>query len=179
MASQNMRDNFNNDNASITRQQQKMTMAKRALRSLIVALIANIALPITIILLFGSGRRYHVMHKPIWFPPLWLIHVCTLCSSFLMGLAAWLVWADGGFHINSDALPIYLGQISLNVTWYPLILVMGMAHLGLTFWSINFVALVACHFKFRKVNQIAATIVKPCVLWVGYLLIVTLKICLL
>ena len=174
-----MKDKFNNNDAMMKRQKQKMAMAKRALRSLIIVLIVNISLPVTIILLFGSGLRYHILQKPIWFLPLWVIHGGTLCSSFLMGLSAWLIWADGGFHINSGTLPIYLCQISLNVTWYPFILVMGMAHIGLAFWFINFLAIIACYVKFQKVNQIASSIVKPCVLWVGYLLIVTIKICLL
>ncbi|KAK9664255.1 hypothetical protein RND81_14G029000 [Saponaria officinalis] len=174
-----MNNKNNDDNSPKRREEQKIVMARRALRSLIAALIANISLPITIILLFGSGRRYHGLHKPIWFPPLWMIHICTVCSSFFMGLAAWLVWADGGFHINSDALPIYVAQISLNVTWYPLVLVMGFARLGLFFWVVNFVAIFACYLNFTKVNHIAGCIVKPCVFWAGFLLVVTLKICLL
>ncbi|KAA8548943.1 hypothetical protein F0562_000627 [Nyssa sinensis] len=90
-----------------TRRQKKMAMAKRALRSLAVALMVPLSLTMTMIFLFGSGHKYRALAKPFWFPNLWLIHLGSLGSSFLMGLSAWLVWAEGHRLQSSSVLSIH------------------------------------------------------------------------
>uniref|UniRef100_A0A2N9IBK2 Translocator protein homolog n=1 Tax=Fagus sylvatica TaxID=28930 RepID=A0A2N9IBK2_FAGSY len=136
---------------TMARQDAKRTKAKRALRSLAIAIVVPLYLTMTIIFMFGSGHKYQALDKPFWFPPLWFIHIASLGSSFLMGFASWLVWADGGFHTQSDALPLYIAQISLSIVWDPLVLVMDARRLGLVFCCVNFGTLLACHDCFRRV----------------------------
>ncbi|GAB4851281.1 hypothetical protein Ancab_030577 [Ancistrocladus abbreviatus] len=160
-----------------TKRQKQMAMAKKAIRSLIIALLANLSLTFTIVVLFGSGRKYRALpNKPMWFPPLWLVHLATMGSAFLMGLSGWLVWAEGGFRGPSDALYVYISQVSLGITWHPLVLRIGAPDFGLGFCLVNFGTLVACHVMFKKVNPIAANLVKPCLAWAAFLSIVTLKL---
>jgi benzodiazapine receptor len=159
-------------------QNTKNTNAKRALRSLAIAVTVPVLLTMFIIFMFGSGRKYRALAKPIWFPSLWFIHLASLGSSFLMGFAAWLVWADGGFHAYPDALLLYLTQVSLGIVWDPLVLVIGARWLSFVFCAANFVALFACYKIFRgmNVNPFAKDLVKPCVAWAAYLSIVTFKL---
>lgn len=163
-------------NSKISKRDEKNAKAKRAIRSLIIAVSVPLFLTTTIILLFGSGRRYRAMSKPFWFPPLWLIHLASLGSSFLMGFAAWLFWADGGFHAQSNALPLYIAQISLSIVWDPLVLVIGAAWLGLVFCLIHFGTLLACYRTFRRVNPFAKDLAKPCLAWAAYLTLVNYKL---
>ncbi|KAJ0092639.1 hypothetical protein Patl1_25071 [Pistacia atlantica] len=153
-----------------------MVITKSTFRSLAFSIIAPLILTITIIFLFGSGSKYRASAKPFWFPPLWLIHLASLGSSFSMGLAAWLVWADGGFHAYSNALPLYIAQVSLSVIWDPLVLVIGAAWLGLVFCVIHFGTLFACYKTFKQVNPFAKELVKPCLAWMGFLTIVNYKL---
>ncbi|MBA0813294.1 hypothetical protein Gohar_027162 [Gossypium harknessii] len=104
--------------------EDKKAQTMKALRSLTIAIAIPLSLTLFIIFKFGSPKRYRtIMAKPIWFPPLWLINLASIGSSFSMSLAAWFVWVNRGFHMNSDALPLYISQISLSIVWHPLQLI--------------------------------------------------------
>lgn len=95
-----------------------------------------------------------------------------------MGLAAWLVWADGGFHSqsNSNSMFFYIAQISLSVVWGPIVLVFGAAWIGLVLCLVHFGTLIACYMSFRDVNPFAKDLVKPCLAWVGYITIINCQL---
>lgn len=175
MASQSLQHRFLNDQDPTVDREPKRTNAKRASRSQL-AVAVPVSLTMTIILLFGSGRKYHALAKPFWFPPLWLIHQASLWSSSLMGFAAWLVWADGGLHLQTDALPLYAAQIALNIVWSPLVLVIGARSLGFLFCAVNVGTLLACSYHFGRVNPSAKVLVKACAAWEAYLAVVTFKL---
>ncbi|KAL9384995.1 hypothetical protein Peur_022005 [Populus x canadensis] len=69
----------------------------------------------------GYGTRTGSISMPFWFPPPWALHLTCMTSSFLMGLSAWLVWAEGGFHRNPAALYLYLAQLGLSLAWDPIV----------------------------------------------------------
>ncbi|XP_057431736.1 translocator protein homolog [Lotus japonicus] len=156
---------------------KKKTKAKRALRSLAIGILVPLTLTLTIIILFGSGRKYNRLTKPVWFAPLWFIHLATLGSSFFMGLAAWLVWADGGFQgEESDALSLYVAHVCLSIVWHPLVLVMGAFWVAAVSCVVNFGTLYLCYLRFRRVNPFAKDLAKPCLLWAAYLTAVSFKL---
>ena len=79
-----------------------------------------------------------VASKPFWFPPVWALHFTYLASSFLMGLSACLVWAEGGFYKKPAALSLYLAQLGLSLIWDPIVFSHG-CYLG-----VGLVWLCAC-----------------------------------
>ncbi|KEH37265.1 hypothetical protein MtrunA17_Chr2g0295961 [Medicago truncatula] len=159
--------------------ESKRSKAKRALRSLGIGIAIPIALTLTIIILFGSGRKYNVLAKPFWFAPLWYIHLATLGSSFFMGLAAWLVWADGGFQGETDALSFYIAHVSLSIVWHPLVLVMNAYWLALASGILDCATLFIVYLRFKKVNPFAKDLAKPCLAWTAYLTLISFKLMLL
>lgn len=159
------------------RPESTRTKAKRALRSLAIGVAVPLALTVAIILCFGSGRKYHGLpNKPFWLPPLWLIHLATTGSSLFMGLAAWLVWADGGLSAKSDALPLYVAHVSLSIVWHPLVLVMGAHAVALVTCMVNLGTIFLCYLRFRRVNPFAEDLAKPCVVWAAYMSLVSFKL---
>ncbi|KAJ6355914.1 hypothetical protein OIU78_004108 [Salix suchowensis] len=146
---------------------------KGSLCSLFIVLAVPLSLSLAMIHLFGSGRRYRALAKPFWFPSLTAIHLGSVGSTFLMSLAAWLVWTGGGFGIDSEALPLYLAQISLSMVWDPLVLRIGAAWLGFLLSVLNLGTLFACYRAFGKVNPLSRKFVEPCLTWVAYLTLVT------
>lgn len=158
------------------RRDKKMAMAKRGLRSLAIAIGTPLFLTLTNIFLFGSGQNYHNNEKPFWYPPLWALHSACIVSSILMGLSAWLVWAEGGFHKQPSVVPLYLGQLFLSLAWDPIVLKLGASWVGLMVCVGLFGTLVACLKRFRQVNPIAGDLLKPCLAWVAYLALVNTKL---
>ncbi|XVF38721.1 hypothetical protein REPUB_Repub20aG0126300 [Reevesia pubescens] len=156
------------------RPEDKKARAKKALWSLTIAIAIPVSLTLFIIFKFGSGKRYRaISDKPFWFPPLWLIHLASIGSSFSMSLAAWLVWVDRGFHMNSNALPLYISEVSLSIVWVAL---MGAVWFGFMCCLLHLGTLFACYYTFRKVNPFARDLVKPCLVWFAFLTIVSYKL---
>uniref|UniRef100_A0A5B6ZXV2 Putative TSPO(Outer membrane tryptophan-rich sensory protein)-related n=1 Tax=Davidia involucrata TaxID=16924 RepID=A0A5B6ZXV2_DAVIN len=169
-------DTMNNNNNNKARRHKRMALAKRGLRSLAIAVVLPLSLTLANIFLFGLSHRYSTLAKPFWFPNLWVLHRTCLASSLLMGLSAWLVWAEGGFHQKPTALALYVGQLGLSLAWYPIVFGMGATRVGLMVCLAMFGALAGCARIFGEVNPIAGDMVKPCLAWVGFLAVVNLKL---
>ncbi|PWA88418.1 tspO/MBR-related protein [Artemisia annua] len=98
-------------NVSRTRSQKKPSTASRGIRSLSLAIAVPVGLTLTIILMSGEND-YKNLDRPFWIPPLWAIQLTCLSSAFVMGLSAWLVWAESGFHRSPVAIVIRLNPIA-------------------------------------------------------------------
>ncbi|OAY49535.1 translocator protein homolog [Manihot esculenta] len=161
-----------------TKREKRMAMAKRGIKSLGVAVALPLALSLFNIYFFGSRNGYGNISKPFWFPPMWALHFACLSSTFLMGLSAWLVWAEGGFHKEPTTLSLYLAQLGLSFAWEPIVFRMGATWFGLVVCLAMFGALVGCSRKFMKLNPIAGDLVKPSLAWATVVAIVNLKLAL-
>ncbi|KAE8671302.1 Translocator protein-like protein [Hibiscus syriacus] len=161
---------------SRNRREKRMEMAKRGLRSLVIAVSLPLSLTLLNIYLFGSGRGYGAQPKPFWFPPSWLLHTACLAESFLMGLSAWFVWADGGFHIRPTAFFLYTAYLGLSLAWLPTVFWMGASWAGLLVSLAMVATLLGCSRDFGKVNPIAGNLVLPCLAWAAFLVVVNLKL---
>ncbi|KAL5795582.1 hypothetical protein ACOSQ2_000402 [Xanthoceras sorbifolium] len=165
-----------NSSYNSSKRDRRMKMAKRGLRSLVIAVAFPVSLTLFNIYLFGSSRSYNSLKKPFWLPPLWLVHTACLVSSFLMGVSAWLVWAEGGFHKKPTALSLYLAALGLSLVWDPVVFRMGANWVGLVLCLGMFGNLVGCSRVFKEVNPIAGDLIKPCMAWAALLSIVNLEL---
>ncbi|KAG6758889.1 hypothetical protein POTOM_035352 [Populus tomentosa] len=118
-------------------------MASRTLKNLAEKDQPVLAKPKTRKTSNAKGRRYRALAKPSWFPSL------------------------------TDALPLYIAQISLSMVWDPLVLRIGAVWLGFLFSMLNLGTLLACYWAFGKVNPLSKKFVKPCLTWVAYLTLIT------
>ncbi|KMT09795.1 hypothetical protein BVRB_6g127750 [Beta vulgaris subsp. vulgaris] len=155
--------------------QKRITMAKRGLKSLGVAVSIPIIFTLTNIYMFGTSDTYKLSNRPNWVPPIWALHMTCLGSAFLLGLCGWIVWAEGGFHKKPNALGLYLGQFGLSLLWDPIVFKMGANWAGLLVAVGLCWALFRCYKVFKQVNEMAADLVLPCLGWAGLLAFVNLK----
>lgn len=153
-----------------------MAAANHPLRSLIFLLLIPLSLTTATISFFGSGQQYRALAQTTGLPSLRAIHLGSMGSSFLMGFSAWLVWAEGGFRGPSDALALYIAQVSLSLVFHPLVLEIGAAYLGLVFCLLYFGTTVGCYEKFRRANPVAEALVTLCLAWVAFLTFVNFKL---
>ncbi|WOL03309.1 hypothetical protein Cni_G12029 [Canna indica] len=159
--------------SSKSRKDQKLAMAKRGLRSLAVAVAIPAAATVASISLAGATLS---PAKPSWTPPVWAFHMGSLFMSSLLGLSAWLVWADGGFHGRSEALPLYLAELVMALAWAPLLFSAGFTRPAMAVCMAHFVVLFLLSQSFRHVNPIAADLIKPYLAWVSFLAVFNYKL---
>ncbi|KAL5135680.1 Translocator [Glycine soja] len=156
---------------------KRMLMAKRGLKSLAIAVVLPLSLTaLSAYIGSSSSSAHYASRSPFWFPPSWALHLTCPASSFLMGLSAWMVWADGGFHRNPMALLLYFTQLLFTVLWDPLVFALGATRLGLILCVSLFLTQFGCMRLFRPFNPIAADLIKPCLAWVAFLSILNLKL---
>ncbi|XP_059295106.1 translocator protein homolog [Lycium ferocissimum] len=158
------------------RSSTRKQIAKRGLKSLGIALSIPLLLTLLDISFFGSSYQYAKMDKPFWIPRLWALHLACLGSAFLMGLSAWLVWAEGGFHRQPMAMLLYLSQLGLSLAWDPVVFKAGATKVGLVLCMALFGVLIACVRAFKNVNPTAGNLVKPCLGWAVLLSLANLKL---
>lgn len=150
---------------------KKTSVAKLGARSLSVALLLPLLLVVSDIFLFGRRSG----DKKIS-PALWLLHTAWVGYTVMMGLAAWMVWAKGGFHKNPVGLGLYLGQLVLSLAWDPIVVWGGCGRVGLVACMGMVGTLCGCFKVFREVNPMAGELVKPCLAWAAFLSFVTFKL---
>lgn len=112
------------------------------------------------------SKWYFDLKKPKWQPPGPIFGGAWSLLYPLMGLASWLVWAEGGFAKQAVPLTLYAIQLVLNLAWQALFF--GAKRLGAAFYDILAldVAIVATIVAFKPVNEVAANLLKPYLAWV-------------
>ncbi|XP_038978871.1 translocator protein homolog [Phoenix dactylifera] len=153
---------------------KKLAMAKQGLRSLAIAIAVPFIL--TALTTYISGTAASTVSKPFWHLPMWAFHLASISTSCLMGLSAWLVWAEGGFHRQPTTLPLFVAQLLLGLFWGPLVFRLGATRMGLAVCITLFATLFACSQSFHRVNPIAGDLVKPCLAWVSFLAMFNYKL---
>ncbi|CAI9300475.1 unnamed protein product [Lactuca saligna] len=163
-------------NVARTRSQKKPSTASRGIRSLGIAIAVPVALTVTNIMMFGETDTFHYQNldRPFWIPPLWALHLTCVSSAFVMGLSAWLVWADSGFHRTPTAIFMYLAQLGLGLAWDSIFFKVGPTRMGLGVSFGHMVTIFSCSRMFGRINPIAGDLVKLCLLWTLFLTFVNL-----
>lgn len=115
-----------------------------------------------------AGPFYAALARPAWAPPGWIFGPVWSALYLLMGVAAWLVWRDGGFRAARGALLLFLLQLIVNALWSWLFF---RWHLGaaamadvLLLWGL----LLACALAFGRHRPLAAVLLLPYLAWVTF-----------
>jgi translocator protein len=111
---------------------------------------------------------YDALIKPAWNPPDWVFGPVWTLLYTMMGIAAWIVWKQYGFHGAWLALGAFLVQLFLNGLWS--FIFFGMQEPGWAFFEIIllFAAILITTVLFFKKNKIAGWLMVPYLLWVGF-----------
>ncbi|CAL5357612.1 unnamed protein product [Camellia sinensis] len=170
----NIDHNNNSSSNNKGRRQRRSAMARRGIRSLAIAITFPVSLHVAVIILLSG--RHRVALKPVWFPSPWILHTIFVGSAAIMGLCAWFVWAEGGFHRKPQALAFLMSYLALSVAWDPIVFGVGAVWVGLMVSVGMFGALFGCSRIFKDMNPIAADLVKLCLIWVGFVISLNLKL---
>jgi len=144
--------------------------------SLIVAVAVPLVLGMVVSMFNGPSLWYKELRKPAWTPPGPIFGLIWTFIYPLMGLASWLVWADGGFQRNAFPLGAYFVQLGLNLLWS----VLFFRYHSITLAFVDILALAAAVFTcigaFQPVNHVAANLMKVYFAWVLFASFLTFSI---
>ena len=116
----------------------------------------------------GDSPWYASLNKPSWTPPSWVFAPVWTTLYAAMGVAAWLVWREGGWRQQRLPLIVFLAQLTLNFAWSPLFF--GLQQITWAF--IDIVALwlliVMATRGFVRVKRAAAWLLSPYLAWVSF-----------
>ena len=136
-------------------------------------LLIALAIPLAVgglgALLAGGMSDYGAMVKPPLSPPGWVFPVVWSILYLLMGLASWRIWkGDATMDQKRKALGLYAAQLLLNLLWpivffrWQLFLAALILLIGL--WVLIFLTIRA----FSKIDEKAADLLIPYLLWVSF-----------
>lgn len=118
-----------------------------------------------------SSGWYATLGKPALNPPSWVFAPAWTALFLLMGIAVWLVWMKMDSRDDKRikiALWIFGGQLVLNALWS--VIFFGLKSPGWAFVEIIilWLAILATTIAFAKISKIAAWLLVPYILWVGF-----------
>lgn len=144
------------------------------------SLIVGVAIPLVLGMIdgivFSPGPWYLTLKKPWWNPPGPLFGMAWSLLYPIMGLASWLVWADGGLHKQGYPLMLYAIQLMLNLLWPALFF--GAHAMGLALVDIILLVIVLAMTvnAFQPVNHVAGHLLKPYLAWVAFAALLNLTL---
>ncbi len=117
----------------------------------------------------GVSDWYPGLVKPWFTPPSGVFGPAWTLLYLLMGIALWLVWREAGTDDRArPALLAFAVQLALNALWS--VLFFGLRSPGLAFAEILVLwgAITLTIVFFRRVSPLAAALLVPYWLWVGF-----------
>ena len=111
---------------------------------------------------------YAALHKPVWNPPAWIFGPVWTLLYLMMGVAAWLIWREGGWKTRLWPLRLFLAQLLLNAIWTPLFFGMHQIGLALVNIALLWLSLAATLIVFWRVHRPAGLLLFPYLAWVSF-----------
>ena len=116
----------------------------------------------------GDSPWYASLNKPSWTPPGWVFAPVWTTLYAAMGVAAWLVWREGGWRQQSWPIVVFVAQLTLNFAWS--LVFFGLQQI--TWALVDIVALwllIAMTIRvFVRVQRAAAWLLAPYLAWVSF-----------
>jgi benzodiazapine receptor len=119
---------------------------------------------------------YRQLDRPVWAPPAWLFGPVWTVLYAMQAVAAWLVWRDRGFSGAPVALGLFLVQLAVNALWSWLFFAWRQGVLAFGEVLILEALIVATFVAFWRVRPLAALLLVPYALWVGFATFLTFSV---
>ena len=145
-------------------------MNKKLLQIIIAVVICLVAGAIGSMATQSSVNTwYTTLSKPVFNPPNWLFAPVWTSLFVLMGISAGIVWNRGFYHKWVKTALYHFGfQLILNIAWSLVFFGLREIFGALLIVVGLFVLLLFTYKWFRVVNEKAAYLLIPYILWVGF-----------
>lgn len=118
-----------------------------------------------------ASSFYAQLNRPAWAPPAWAFGPVWSALYALMGAAAWLVWREAaGF---PGALVLFLLQLATNALWSWLFFAWRQGAWASIEVLVLLGLIAATMIAFWRFSRLAAALLLPYFLWVGFASVLT------
>lgn len=115
-----------------------------------------------------AATFYQQLAQPSWAPPASVFGPVWTLLYALMGIAAWLVWRDGGWRRRRGVLALFVIQLALNALWSWLFFGWHRGALAFADILLLWVLIVAMLVGFWRVRPLAGALLLPYLCWVSF-----------
>jgi benzodiazapine receptor len=116
----------------------------------------------------NASTYYESLTLPSWAPPGWLFGVVWTPLYVLIAIAPWLVWRERLDNSVGMAIGFWAVQLVLNALWTWIFFAWERPGAALVEIMILFVAVTLTIVLFRPISKLAALLLVPYLLWVGF-----------
>ncbi len=111
---------------------------------------------------------YQQLVQPSWAPPSSVFGPVWTALYALMGIAAWLVWREGGWRRQRGVLTLFLVQLALNALWSWLFFAWHLGALAFVDIVVLWLMIIATLIGFWRVRPVAGVLLVPYLCWVSF-----------
>jgi len=115
-----------------------------------------------------AAAFYRQLAQPSWAPPSSVFGPVWSLLYALMGIAAWLVWREGGWRRQRGALGLFVLQLAVNALWSWLFFGWHRGALAFADIVLLWLLIVATVIGFWRVRPLAGALLLPYLGWVGF-----------
>lgn len=115
-----------------------------------------------------AAAFYRQLAQPSWAPPSSVFGPVWSLLYALMGIAAWLVWREGGWRRQRGVLGLFVLQLAFNALWSWLFFGWHRGALAFADIVLLWLLIVATVIGFWRVRPLAGALLLPYLGWVGF-----------
>lgn len=145
-----------------------MSRTQQALGLLGWLMLSFVAAAIGAVASVQTATFYQQLAQPSWAPPSSLFGPVWSVLYALMGIAAWLVWREGGWHKRRAALTLFVLQLAVNALWSWLFFAWHRGALAFVDIVLLWLLVVATLIGFWRVRPLAGALLLPYLCWVSF-----------
>jgi tryptophan-rich sensory protein len=116
----------------------------------------------------GDSTWYASLDKPFWTPPGWIFAPVWTALYAAMGVAAWLVWREGGWRQQRLPVVVFLVQLTLNFAWSLIFFSLQQTTSALVDIVALWLSIALTIRLFGRVRRAAAWLLVPYLAWVSF-----------
>jgi len=125
---------------------------------------------------FRPGRWYRRLTKPAWNPPDWIFGPVWTVLYGMIALAGWIVWRSGDGAMIALPLTVYAVQLVLNALWSAIFFGLRRPDLAFAEVILLWLSILATIALFHPISPLAAYLLVPYALWVGFAMVLNYRI---
>ncbi len=151
------------------------------LKSLIISIVTPLALGALSAFISGDmAGVYRALNQPPLSPPAWVFPVVWSILYLLMGISAYIISDTRGMHASKEkAMKLYYAQLIINVIWPIVFFRFRLFTPAVFVLAILIIAVIITFIKFKKINNIAALLLIPYILWLLFALYLNIGVAIL